>query len=75
MKFNITRSDGSVRFVFNTHYMEMSVLYIVLFILSFVVIWSLLVPALLYDIALSMLVALKLVQFLRRKKIRVADRE
>ena len=75
MKFNITRSDGSVRFVFNTYYMEMSVLYIVLFILSFVVIWSLLVPALLYDIALSMLVAMKLVQFLRRKKIKVADRE
>mgnify|MGYP003307947292 FL=1 len=75
MKFNITRSDGSVMFVFNTHYMEMSILYIVLFILSVVVIWSLLVPALLYDIALSMLVALKLVQFLRRKKIKVADRE
>ena len=75
MKFNITRSDGSVRFVVNTYYMEMSVLYVILFILSFIAVWSLLVPVLLYDIILSMLVALKLIQFLNRKKIKVVDRK
>jgi len=71
MKLNITKSDGSIRYTIDTNIIKTSILFIILFTLSFIAVWLLLVPPFLYDVGLSAIVALKLLRYIgSRKKIR-----
>ena len=68
MKLNITKSDGTVRYIIDTDIIKISVSFVILFILSFVAVWSLIVPPFLYDVGLSVIVALKLIRFMESRK-------
>ena len=72
MKLNITKRDGTVSFVLNTEYVTYPLIFVLMFTLSYFTVWTLIIPAGFYDVALSVLIAMKATKFIstRRKRKR-----
>lgn len=69
MKLNITRPNGTVRFILDTKFFTNALLILLIFVAGFTMVWSLALPPFFYDIALSMLITWKLIpRILRRSK-------
>ena len=75
MKLNITRPDGSVSFVLDTKYITHALLLLLILLTSFTVVWSLAPPPFFYDIALTMLVTIKLYKFVLKSRKKKTDRK
>ena len=75
MKLNITRPDGSVSFVLDTKYITHALLIVFILLTSFTVVWSLAPPPFFYDIALTMLVTIKLYKFVLKSRKKKTDRK
>tara|TARA_B000000460_G_scaffold220956_1_gene172789 strand:+ start:2961 stop:3182 length:222 start_codon:yes stop_codon:yes gene_type:complete len=69
MKLNITRPNGTVRFILDTKFFTNALLILLIFVAGFTMVWSFAIPPFFYDIALSMLITWKLIpRILRRSK-------
>jgi len=69
MKLNITRPNGTVRFILDTKFFTNALLILLIFVTGFTMVWSFTIPPFFYDIALSMLITWKLIpRILRRSK-------
>ena len=75
MKLNITRPDGSVSFVLDTKYITNALPLLLILLTSFTVVWSLAPPPFFYDIALTMLVTIKLYKFVLKSRKKKTDRK
>jgi len=75
MKLNITRPDGTVSFVLDTKYITHALLLLLILLTSFTVVWSLAPPPFFYDIALTMLVTIKLYKFVLKSRKKKTDRK
>jgi hypothetical protein len=67
----ITKSDDNVSFVFNTRYITDALLIVLILLGSFIIVWSLALPSFFYDIAVTIIVTIKLYKFIlkgRKKK-------
>ena len=75
MKLNITRPDGTDSFVLDIKYITHALLIVFILLTSFTVVWSLAPPPFFYDIALTMLVTIKLYKFVLKSRKKKTDRK